>query len=105
MADNVTQQIAVLADTYRLLLAEGDIVRADLKAKIIAAQAIVEDGAEIIAIGNERSTTNAQVFYPTEIVLAAALIVWKETDPANTRAAAANQSAVHADLSRTRIES
>ena len=51
------------------------MLRADLKAKIIAAQAIVEDGAEIIAIGNESSTTNAQVFYPKEVILAAALTV------------------------------
>jgi hypothetical protein len=105
MADNVTQQIAVLADTYRLLIAEGDMVRAVLKAKIIAAQAVVEDGAEIIAIGNDGSTTQAEVRYPKEVVLAAALQVWNETDPANTLAAAADQSAVHADLSRTRIES
>src|SRR5262245_20194179 len=102
-ADNVTQQIAVLADTYRLLLAEGDMVRAALKAKIIAAQAVVEDGAEIIAIGNEGSTTNAQVFYPKEVVLAAALTVWKETDPANELAGAGDGSAVHMDFSRTRI--
>jgi hypothetical protein len=35
-ADNATQQTEVLTETYRLLLAEGDMTRADLKAKVIA---------------------------------------------------------------------
>jgi hypothetical protein len=61
MADNVTQQIAVLAATCRLLIAEGDLTRADLEAKIIAAQAVMEDGAEIIAIGNDGSNTQGEV--------------------------------------------
>lgn len=103
-AENVTQQIAVLADTYRMLIAEGDMVRAGLKAKIIAAQAVMEDGTEMVAVANEGGSQSAVVMYPKEVVLAAALIVWKETDPANTLAAAGDQSAVHMDFSKTRIE-
>ena len=67
-ADNVTQQIAVLADTYRMLITEGDMVRAGLKAKIIAAQAVMEDGTEMVAVANEGGSQSAVVMYPKEVV-------------------------------------
>ena len=103
-ADNVTQQIDVLTKTYRFLLADGDITRATLKAKLIAAQAVMEDGTEIVAIGNDGSTTNAAVMYPKEVVMAAALQVLEESDEDNPLAGTDDLSPVHMDFSRTRIE-
>ena len=58
-ADNATQQIEVLTETYRMLIAEGDMTRADLKAKIIAAQAVMEDGTEMVAVANEGGSQSA----------------------------------------------
>jgi hypothetical protein len=107
MADNTTQQIEVLTETYRMLISEGDMVRADLKTKIIAAQGVMEDGTEITAVANEGGSQNAQVMYPKEVVLAAALTAWKETDPDEDTAAAAaanDLGAVHMDFSHTRLE-
>lgn len=101
--ENVSHQVATLAATYRLLLRENDITRANLKSKLIAAQAVMEDGSEINALAFEGGTTQAIVLYPKEVVLAAALQVLEETDPANPLAGA-NQDVIHADFSRTRIE-
>jgi len=105
MPDNTTQQIEALTETYRMLIAEGDMVRADRKAKVIAAQAVMEDGAEVLAVGSEGGNVSAQVWYPKEVVLLAALKVWKETDPANADiAAAGDPGVVHMDFSLGRIE-
>ena len=101
---NLSHQLDTLCRTYRMLLAEGDIQRADLKAKVISAQAVVEDGSEIDAMSFDGQNQQAAVMYPKEVVIAAALNVYEESDPANPYGSA-DQSVVSADLSRTRIES
>ena len=104
MAENTALQIATLAATYRLLIKDGDITRADLKTKLIAAQSVMEEGTEINALTYEGGSSSAVVLYPKEVVLAAALQVLSETDPTGVLAGGADPSVVHADLSRTRIE-
>jgi len=103
-SENIPLQIATLAATYRLLLADGDIARPDLKAKLIAAQGVMEEGTEINACQFEGGSSSAVVMYPKEVVLAAALQILQETDPTSVTANGADPSVVHADLSRTRIE-
>lgn len=104
-ADNTHLQISTLAATYRLLLKDGDISRAQLKGKLIAAQAVMEDGSEINATAFEGGSVNATVMYPKEVVLAAALAVLEESDPDNAAGLLGlDPSVVHADLSHTRIE-
>lgn len=103
MAGNTDLQIQTLTETYRLLLSEGDITRAQLKAKVLEAQAGMEDGTEITATRVEGGSAEATVMYPKEVVLAAALQVLRETDT-NNATRNADQTVTHADLSRTRIE-
>jgi predicted dinucleotide-utilizing enzyme len=104
-ADNTSLQISALARTYRLLLNEGDITRFQLKAKLIMAQTTMEDGSEINACSFDGGTSSAVVLYPKEVVMAAALQILEETDPANPAISGIDPSSVQADLSRTRIES
>ena len=104
--ENLPQQVWALTETYRLLLREGDITRANLKTKLVAAQAVVEDGSEINALSFEGGSQQAEVTYPKEVVLTACLTILNESDPANLNPnGSADPSVVHADLSQTRIES
>ena len=105
-SENTTLQISVLTRTYRALIASGTLVRAGLLTKIIAAQGVMEDGSEIIAVGDASGSQSAVVMYPKEVVLAAALTVYEETDPANPLGAGnATPPVVHFDFSTTQIES
>jgi hypothetical protein len=102
-AELIANQTAALADTYRFLLAEGDITRANLKTKLIAAQGVMEDGVEVNAVAFEGGNTQGVVMYPKEVVMAAALQILRETADDNPLAGAVG-SAVHADFSACRIE-
>lgn len=103
--ENIEQQTAVLLDLYRFMFDEGDVTRAQLKAKMYAAAAVVEDGTEVNAVAFEGGSTQAIVMYPKEVVIAAARQAIREIDAAVSGVPLADPSVVHSDLSRTRLES
>ena len=75
-SENTSLQISVLTRTYRVLVATGVLTRATLFTKIVAAQAVMEDGSEIIAIGDASGNQSAVVMYPKEVVIAAAFAIY-----------------------------
>ena len=105
--DELAPKIDALADAYRLEIELGILTRAALVPIITAARLAMQDGSEMTSVNDgDGGSQTAQVFYTKEVILAAAVRVYRETDPALLAAggSAGDDSCVHMDFSRTRIE-
>lgn len=106
MADarsNTTFQISVLKRLWRRLYDAGTLTAAQLLTYATGADAVMRDGTEVVSVSFEGGTTSSEVWYPKEVVICAALDLLDEIDDVDSENAETNT--VHADFSRTRIES
>lgn len=98
MPDNTALQISVLKRLWK----RQALTDEQLLAKAAGAGAVMEDGVEVIAVAFEAGSTQGQVKYPKEVVMAAALDLLDEREAGED--AASNPNVIHADLSTTRVE-
>lgn len=100
---HISHQVETLAELYRTLYDEGQVTRPQLLAKATGASAVMEDGTEVNAVAFEGGTTQGIVMYPKDVVIAAALRVYKAT-AADALPGSADPLCVQMDLSRTPVE-
>lgn len=103
MADNVELQISALKRLWRRQLAmdPAQITTEQLMGYAAGAGAVMIDGSEVIRVQFTDGGTDAVAMYPKYAVMHAALDVLDEADPLPSKP---DGSVVHADLSRTPIE-
>lgn len=105
--ENVEFQVDVLKRLWRRQLAAQPptITEAQLMAYATGAAAVVIDGTEVIRVTFGDGATEAIVNHPKEVVIKAALDILDEIDAGTgPGGSTVDDSVVHADLSKTRIE-